>query len=839
VSSTSLTQTEAVRRAALLTVHGYDVQLELSEAETFRSRSTVRFTCAEPGAETFAELAEAITMTATLNGAPVSASAVDGNRIRLTGLAADNELVVEATLPCVTSGDGMHRYVDPADGATYVAAFCGMDLAQRVFACFDQPDLKAPITLSVRAPGDWNVLANGRPLETDDPATDKGVRRFATTPPLPTYLFVVCAGPWHSVSWEFRDLPFAWHARRSLAADLDASADELRRITEACFVHYTEAFDEPFGFDSYDQVFVQGLNWGAVETPGCVTFRDELLFRGQASAAQSQQRAMIIAHEMAHMWFGDLATLRWWEDAWLNESFADYMGFLVASTAAGFDDAWTGFTLQEEPRGYAADERRSTHPVAQDRSSVHDTDTAFSNFDKISYAKGNAVLRQLATWLGDEAFLKGANAYLTRHRWANAELDNFLDALAGATDRDVRRWAQAWLRTTGFDTLRLTREDGVPVLHREGSRPHRTAVDAYALEDGRLRQVATRLVDIDDAAPVRFDEWHGLVVVPNSQDHTFARIRLDDESWQAVAAHLSTIEDAQVRAVLWATALDQARTGGLHPDELLRLVGVNLAAEPHPSVWEGVFSRCLGLLSPLVSPEGFGLARQALAEICAATLRAASAAGDDSLVLPATRGLAACTSDAELLLAWLDTGHTDTGHTDSGRSDGGVQVDADLRWRVLRRLAELGAIDQQRIDAEAAADPSTEAEAGAARARAAVPTAEAKEKAWKLLAADDVPNRVFSATAEGFWVPEQADLVTDYVDIYFTAAPAWAARRGQGFSLVVGGAFPRLEARAETALSLAEALAGDVPTVLRRSWEDHLDDLHLALAARSAQSAQA
>jgi len=834
VPSTSLTQTEAVRRASLLTVHGYDVELELSEAETFRSRTTVRFSCGRPGGETFAELAEAVTMTATLNGAPVSASAVYGpagrtGRIRLTGLAADNELVVEATLPCVTSGDGMHRYVDPADGATYLAAFCGMDLAQRVFACFDQPDLKAPITLTVRAPDDWTVLANGRPLTTDDPATTNGVRRFATTPPLPTYLFVVCAGPWHSVSWEFRDLPFAWHARRSLAADLDASADELRRITEACFDHYTLVFDEPFGFDSYDQVFVQGLNWGAVETPGCVTFRDELLFRGRASAAQSQQRAMIIAHEMAHMWFGDLATLRWWEDAWLNESFADYMGFLVASTAAGFDDAWTGFTLGEEPRGYAADERRSTHPVAQDRSSVPDTDTAFSNFDNISYAKGNAVLRQLVTWLGAEAFLEGANTYLTRHRWANAELDDFLDALAGATDRDVRRWAQAWLRTTGFDTLRVGRDDGVPVLHREGSRPHRTAVDAYAVEEGRLRQVATHLVDIDDnTAPVRFDEWRGLVVVPNSQDHTFARVRLDDESWQAVGAHLSTIEDAQVRAVLWASALDQARTGDLHPDELLRLVGVHLAAEPHSSVWEGVFGRCLGLLSPLVSPEGFGQARQALAEMCAATLRAASAAGGDSLVLPATRGLAACTSDAKLLLAWLDKGHTD-----SGRSDGGVAVDTDLRWRVLRRLAELGAVDEQRIDAEAAADPSTEAETGAARARAALPAAQAKEKAWQLLAADDVPNRVFSATAEGFWVPEQADLVTAYVDRYFAEAPAWAARRGQGFSLVVGGAFPRLEARAETATALGEALAGDVPTVLRRAWEDQLDDLNLALAAQA------
>jgi aminopeptidase N len=602
-----------------------------------------------------------------------------------------------------------------------------------------------------------------------------------------------------------------------VAADLDAAADELRRITEACFDHYTTVFDEPFGFDSYDQVFAQGLNWGAVETPGCVTFRDELLFHGQVSLAQRQQRAMVIAHEMAHMWFGDLATLRWWEDAWLNESFADFMGFQVASSRTGFDDAWIEFTLVEKARGYAADERRSTHPVAQDRSSVIDTDTAFSNFDNISYAKGNAALRQLVVWLGEDAFLEGANAYLTRHRWANADLDDFLDALAGATDRDVRRWARAWLRSTGFDTLKVTRENGVPILRRDGSRPHRTAVSAYAAERGGLREVATRLVDVD-GDPVRFDDWRGLVVVPNSQDQTFARIRLDQESWSAVAAHLSSIDDAQARAVLWASALDRTRTGDLGPEALLELLGVHLGVESHSSVWEAVFGRSLGLLAPLATPEEFTASRQRLADACSATL-----ATCDSLALPASRGLAACSSDVAMLLGWLDAGRTETG----------LPVDADLRWRVLRRLAELGAIDEQRIGAEADADPSAESEAGAHKARAAVPTAAAKAQAWQRLASPDVPNRVFSATAEGLWVPEQADLLWPYVDRYFAEAPDWGNRRGQGFSQAVGGGFPRLEARAETARALGKALAGDVPTVLRRAWEDHLDDLHLALRARA------
>jgi len=805
-SSRSLTQAEAVRRAELLEVESYDVWLELGEGETFRSTTTVRFRCKEPGASTFVELAEPLSLTVTLNDRAIDTH--EGNRIALDNLQADNELAVDAVLRCTTGGDGMHRYVDPADGATYVSAYCGMDVAQRVFACFDQPDLRATITLTVEAPAEWTVLANGRPT-----ATDGTTRTFATTPAIPPYLFVVCAGPWHSVTWEGPEgVPFGWHARRSLAADLDASIDELRQITEACYEHYTTVFDEPFAFDSYDQAMVPGLNWGAMEMPGCVTFRDEMVSRSLTDS-QRQLRAMVIAHEMAHMWFGDLVTMRWWEDAWLSESFADYMGFEVASTAAGFGDAWTGFTLQQKPGGYAADERRSTHPVAPGPESVVDVDTAFGNFDRISYAKGNSVLRQLVTWLGEETFLRGSNAYLTRHRLGNAELDDFLDALDGVTDREVRPWADVWLRATGFDTLRVRREAGVPVIERDGIRPHRTLVSAYTPE---LVVHEERMLDLA-GEPVRLPEWEGLVVLPNSHDHTFARLRPDPESWAALSDRLSDLEDAASRAIVWATAFDLVRCAELDPAEFIAMVVDHLPAETHPAIWEAVLERALTqVLVRQVPTAAVSTARADLADVCAAT-------STQHLALAAARGLAATTSDADLLEGWLSSGRTRTR----------VEVDTDLRWRVLRRLAELGAIDTDRIADEAAADPSAQSEMGAARALASLPHPESKREAWERLASPEVSNRIFEAAAEGLWVPEQADLVAPYVSRYLSEAPVWARTRGQGFSLEVGQAFPRHAVDPATEAALREALAGDVPTVLRRKWDDALDDLTADLVVRT------
>ncbi|MGB0191337.1 MAG: M1 family metallopeptidase, partial [Nocardioides sp.] len=475
----SLTLAEARHRATAIEVESYGIDLDLTgwERGRFACVTTVRFTSADPSTSLELTAAQDVSLESDVEALGWE---YDGRRIRLEGLPTGRpvEVVVRAEVPYVTDGDGMHLMTDPEDGQTYASAYLSLDVAQRVFACFDQPDLKATFDVAVTADPRWTVLGNGRVTEHDE---REGRWVFATTPRLCPSLFVVCAGPWHSVTWEHAGLPFGWHARASLAAELERDAEELKQTTTDCFDHYATLFDEAYPFDSYDQLFGPGHNWGAMETPGCVTYRDELLPRGRVTDDHRKRRAAIIAHEMAHMWFGNLVTMRWWEDTWLNESFADYMGYRVADAGAGFTGTLVLHEAARKPGAHVADERRSTHPVAPAPEDVPDVDSAFSNFDAISYSKGNSCLRQLVTWLGDEDFLAGVNAHLTRHAFDNATLDDLVSALDEASERDVRAWADAWLRTPGFDTVVVGRDDaGVPVLRREGSRPHRFSVTAFA-----------------------------------------------------------------------------------------------------------------------------------------------------------------------------------------------------------------------------------------------------------------------------------------------------------------------------------------------------------------------
>ncbi|MDF1603573.1 aminopeptidase N [Nocardioides sp. YIM 152315] len=802
----SLTLAEARARAAALSDVEYAVALDLSDAggATFGSRTVVRFRSTLPS--TFLELTAAEELSVTVNGATTDAS-YDGHRIRLEHLRTDpdgeaNVVVVDGRLPYVTDGDGMHRFVDPADGETYVGAYLGMDIAQKVFACFDQNDLKAPIATSVVSDPRWTVLANGRTL-----AAEHGRWTFTTTPPIPPALFVVAAGPWASERFEHAGLPFAWHARASLAEELARDADELRTITEDCFDHYAEIFDEPYAFDSYDQVFVPGLNWGAQEMPGCVTYRDELLPRGQVPADVRVLRASIIAHEMSHMWFGDLMTMTWWEDTWLQESFADYMGYRVAADAAGWSGAQVAHEVTQKPTAYVADERRSTHPVAPRPEEVPDVDSAATIFDAISYAKGNSVLRQLATWLGDEPFLRGVNLHLTRHRFANATLPDFVDALAEATDRDVRAWVEVWLRHSGFDTVRVERDGDVPVLHRDGIRPHRVRVTAY---DDALVETDSLLVDVADD-PVPLPALAGRVVVPNAHGETFARIVLDDRSRRAIDDGLCRIEDDLVRAVLWASLVDRVETGELSGSTFVDVVERHLPGEGNPTVVTAVLAHVLRRVVVLRVPAA--RAGDALERLAAACRTGLLHSTSPELALAFAQGVAAGSHDAEGLAGWLETGRV-----------GELALPPTLRWQVVRRLAALGALDADRIEAERTRDPGTDAEVGAATALAARPTTDAKEAAWRDAADPAVGNRAFSAHLTGLWSPEQAELLAPYVERYLREAPRWATR-GQAFAQVVGRARPALTLTGAQVALLDEALAGDLPTVLRRQWQDWRDDV--------------
>ncbi|MEU6170736.1 aminopeptidase N [Streptantibioticus parmotrematis] len=828
-----LTRAEAEIRARLLTVHHYAIDLDLTGGdETFRSTTRVTFSAAEPGAGTFVQVKPAALRRVVLNGRELDPAALDGNRLPLTGLAADNELLVEADMRYSRTGEGAHRFTDPADGETYVYSQCFLEDTQRIFACFDQPDLKAVFDLTVTVPPGWTALGNG--IAHRDP-DHEGRFTFATTPPLSTYLIAFAAGPYHSVHTEHAGLPLGLHCRRSLAEHLDRDAEELFDITRRSYDHYARVFDEPYPFDSYDQAFVPEFNAGAMENPGLVTFRDEFVFRSAVTDAERQSRAMVVAHEMAHMWFGDLVTLRWWDDIWLNESFAEYMGFQVISEATRFTGSWTAFAVTRKSWGYDADQRPSTHPVAPCAEDVGDTASALGNFDGISYAKGASAIRQLVAWLGEKTFLAGVNDHITRHRFGNATLADFTDSLArAATDRDVRDWAERWLRTTGVDTLTAhvdeTTDDGWRLrLERDGSRPHHLAVALHdRAADGTLVPRGTDGLDLPGDAVLAGSGPRPALVLPNAGDLTYAKVRLDPGSWTTVTESLSAVPDPLDRALLWTTARDLVRDAELPPAAYLDLVDAHLPAETDVSVVSGVltFARTV-LADTYLAP-----ARRddALDVIARAARRLLETAGDPGLRLAALRSLITSATPGERaaeLDDWLRT----------GQAPGGLVLDPELRWRALARLSTLGLADETRIAAELDRDPSSTGHESAATCRAALPDEQAKRAAWHALFEDDTTtNNLTIALATGLWQPEQHALLGEFVPRWFDAAAASAARRGPAIAAALTRhGFPG-HAAEPTVLATGRAHLDrdDLTPAFRRGLTDCLDDLARAIRVREA-----
>ncbi|MEU6886150.1 aminopeptidase N [Streptomyces viridosporus] len=831
-----LTRDEAQNRAQLLDVHRYTIDLDLTTGdETFDSRTLIRFTVRadQDVTDTFVEVKPAELRSVTLDGHPLDPQTLDGNRLPLKDLTAGaHELRVDARMRYSRTGEGMHRFTDPTDGRTYVYTQLFLDDVQRVFAAFDQPDLKAVFELAVTAPEDWTVLANSVTEHTGD-----GVWKAAPTPPISTYLVAVAAGPWHSVRTEHRGLPFGIHCRRSLAPHLDADAEELLDITRACFDRYHEKFEEPYPFDSYDQAFVPEFNAGAMENPGLVTFRDEFVYRSAVTDTERQTRAMVVAHEMAHMWFGDLVTLTWWDDIWLNESFAEYMGYQTLTEATRFTDTWTDFGVARKAWGYDADQRPSTHPVAPE--DVEDTASALLNFDGISYAKGASALRQLVAWLGEKDFLAGINIHFQRHKFANATLADFIDSLAAATDRDVHAWADAWLRTTGVDTLTASVEarpgQWTLALDRDGDRPHRVTVGVYdrALGDGRTLVLRERYeTDVPrDTAPEPRPGTRPALVVPNDLDLTYAKIRFDDASLETVLRGLSGIPDALTRAVVWNALRDMVRDGALAPADYLATAAAHLPEETDLALVQGVLAFATAHIADrYLAPGRRPAALATLTELCRDLIRRTEDGDHPGLRLIAVRHRIDTVAHPDTIAAWLA----------DGTVPGGPELDPELRWRILARLAALGAVDETDIAAELERDPSATGREGAARCRAALPDEAAKARAWNAMFGSDtqadLSNYLFTATAQGFWQPEQADLVRPYVARYYQDAVAVAARRGPAIAEAAGRwAFPAHAVDAEH-LELGEKCLSEADPIpaLRRKLVDQLDDLARALRVQQA-----
>ncbi|MFV2120473.1 aminopeptidase N, partial [Streptomyces sp. Act-28] len=825
-----LTREEAQTRARLLDVHRYTIDLDLTTGDdTFDSTTVIEFTAHAAG-DTFVEVKPATLRGATLDGHPLDPATLDDNRLPLAGLAEGrHELRVDAAMRYSRTGEGMHRFTDPADGETYVYTQMFLEDVQRVAAAFDQPDLKAVFDVTVTAPDHWTVLANGVTARQGD-----GRWKAATTPRISTYLVAVAAGPWHSVRTEHAGLPFGIHCRRSLAPHLDADADEILDVTRRCFDRYHEKFVEPYPFDSYDQAFVPEFNAGAMENPGLVTFRDDFVFRSAVTVAERQTRAMVIAHEMAHMWFGDLVTLKWWDDIWLNESFAEYMGYQTVNEATTrYPDTWIDYGIARKSWGYDADQRPSTHAVAPDPDAVPDTASALLNFDGISYAKGASALRQLVAWMGEKEFLAGINNHFARHRFGNATLADFIDNLASATDRDVHAWADAWLRTTGIDTLtaEVTPEPGrwTLALHRDGGRPPRAAVGVYDRDLGDSRALVLREryeTDIPQDVPESRPRPRPALVLPNEHDLTYAKLRLDDVSLETTLRGISGVPDPLARAVLWNTLRDMVRDGDLAPADYLATAHAHLPEETDVSLVDSVLGFAVHQVADRYVPTaGRADARATLTDLTRDLIRRTEDGENPDLRLTALRHFIDCTDRTGTLHAWLG----------DGAVPGGPDLDPELRWRVLRRLAVLGAVDEAAIAAEVDRDPSATGREGAARCRAALPTPEAKDTAWESMFHDDtLSNYLFNATAEGFWQPGQDDLLAPYVPRYYPEAIALAARRGPAIATAAGRqAFPGYAVtRDNLRLGDEHLAAADLTPALRRQLVDRHDDLRRAQRLR-------
>jgi aminopeptidase N len=853
----ALLRTEAQTRAALLDVLSYSVALDVTRgAESFRSTTVIRFDCAEPGADSFVDIEPGTLLRAELNGRRLDPAALDGNRLPLPALAAGNELLVEADMPYSHTVEGLHRFTDPADDAVYVYAACAPDLAPKVFACFDQPDLKAPFTLTVTAPEDSTVVGNGVADRRED-----GRWQIAPIGPIPPYLVTVAVGPLHAVHTEHDGIPLGLYARRSLAAELDREAGDLFEVTRASFDRLHELFAQRYAFGGYDQVFLPELNWAAMENPGCVTFQDTMLFRSVPTDAQRVLRAVVVCHEMAHMWFGNLVTLAWWDDIWLNEAFAEVLGYRIAAEATRYTGAWTLFAAGHKGWGYDADQRPTTHPVAA--TGAASVAEALSDFDGISYAKGASALRQLMHWMGDEAFFAGLNAYFAEHRWGNAGLRDFLTALTTADGPDVPAWADRWLRTTGVDTLRIEVEAQAgtvtsAVLVNEGSRPHRVRIGWYAedagdagdagdAEDavggheeggrggyapGGAALVPRRRLDVEVAPggrtplPALVGAPRPALLLPNDGDLTWARIRLDAHSAATVTKALSAVTDESARAVLWEHARDLARSAELPAPDYLGLVAAHLPAESSDSIVAAVLTFACDHVVARYLPPAERPAALLLIGDAARTLLERPGAGT-GLRIAALRGMIAAASQEDRLAelaGWL-----------AGRDlPDGVRFDAGLRWAALARLTAAGAADEERITAELAADPSDGGLQGAARARAALPDDAAKERAWEqMFTPGALSSRLLTATADGFWRSGAARTREAYVRRYFERIPEVGERGGAVSAALGSGLFPVGAADPGTIRAAEQCLARtDLAPPLRRHLADGLDDLRRALAHR-------
>lgn len=830
----NLTRAEAQDRATKLSGVSYTVALDLTTGdETFLSDTTVRFQANLHGISTFIDLDAVTVREATLNGRAIPVESYDKarSRIPLRGLRANNELRIVTDCAYQHTGVGMHRFADPTDGKVYLHTQFEPYDAHRVFACFDQPDIKARFSLTVTAPEGWDVVSNS-------PSTaEGGVWRFSPTEVISTYLVAVVAGPYHVVRDVHGQVDLGIYCRESLAQYLDA--EELFTLTKQGLDFFEDEFDYPYPFAKYDQLFVPEFNFGAMENPGCVTFNEYMVFRSRQTEASHEGRANTLLHEMAHMWFGDLVTMRWWDDLWLNESFATYMATHALSQATRFRDAWVRFAAGTKAGAMAQDQMPTTHPISAD---IVDTDAVRLHFDGITYLKGASTLKQLVAWVGQDGFRSGLQQYFRRYEWRNAELADFLSNLEQASGRKLTDWSTEWLETAGVNTLRADFAGGdtyesfsIVQTGQPGNdtiRSHRVAVGLYRLGDAGL--VRDRRVELDVVGErTEVTELVGETVpdllLLNDLDLTYAKVRLDERSLATLAEHLSDIADPLARTLCWAATWDMVRDAELATRRYVDLVMKHAPAETDDSALARLLGQAATAVDVYGDPARRAPGRSALAAAARTGLEAAEPGTDRQLIW--ARHLISVASSAEehaFIRALLD-GTTEVP---------GLAVDTDLRWQIVMSLAADGADDGGAlIDAELERDPTDIGERRAASARASRPSAEAKSDAWaNLTERTDLPLATLRATAGGFGVIGQDELLAPYVEPYFAAVQRFWEQRSRDEALsLIRGLYPGALIGQEVLDATDRALADDaLPGPVRRILVESQDQMARALRGRAA-----
>ncbi|MYQ85272.1 MULTISPECIES: aminopeptidase N [unclassified Streptomyces] len=853
---TNLTREEAQERARLLTVDAYEIDLDLSGAQeggTYRSVTTVRFDSAEAGAETFIDLIAPAVHEVELNGKALDVAAVfRDSRIALPHLVAgSNELKVVADCAYTNTGEGLHRFVDPVDQQAYLYTQFEVPDARRVFASFEQPDLKATFRFTVKAPAGWTVISNS---PTPEPRDD--VWSFEPTPRISSYITALIVGPYHSVHSSYekdgQSVPLGIYCRPSLAEFLDA--DAIFDVTRQGFDWFQEKFDYDYPFAKYDQLFVPEFNAGAMENAGAVTIRDQYVFRSKVTDAAYERRAETILHELAHMWFGDLVTMEWWNDLWLNESFATYTSVACQAYAEGskWPNSWTTFANVEKTWAYRQDQLPSTHPIMAD---IRDLDDVLVNFDGITYAKGASVLKQLVAYVGMDAFFKGVQAYFKAHAFGNTRLSDLLGALEETSGRDLKTWSKAWLETAGINILRPEIEtDGnghvtsftvlqeAPALPAGAKgeptlRPHRIAIGCYDLDTaGKLVRTDRIELDVDGThttVPFPAGTARPAVILLNDDDLSYAKVRLDEESLRVVTEHLGDFTESLPRALCWASAWDMTRDGELAARDYLALVLAGIGKETDIGVVQSLHHQVKLALDLYAAPEWREAGLTQWTEATLAHLRAAEPGSDHQLAWARAFAATARTpQQTDLLQSLLDGKETVEG----------LAVDTELRWAFVERLAAAGLLEEDEIAAEYERDRTAAGERHAATARAARPTEEAKAEAWaSVVESDTLPNSLQEAVISGFVQTDQRELLAPYAEKFFAAVRGvWDSRSHEMAQQVAIGLYPTLQVSQATLDATDAWLSAAEPgAALRRLVSESRSGVERALKAQAADAAAA